>query len=381
MEMGKRKLHRSRNTFGNNKKNIILGVLLLIVIIAVVFFQLSKNFYSNIYTGKSGTQTKNKTQYSILLMGYGGGNHEGAYLTDSMMVITIDTEKKKAIFVSLPRDIWSKLPIEEGGHGKLNSIYQMGLFPKNYPSIPEKYRGEQGSADMIKTVVGYILGLDIDYYLTIDFSGFTRVVDTLGGIDVVVQKSFDDWQYPIEGKKDDTCGKVDAELEQAILEATESPELAFPCRFQHLHFDAGKQHMDGQTALKFVRSRHSAEDGGDFARASRQQVFLEAVKAKVLSIGFISKIIPLVNELDNHIRTDLPFDLLQKGLKEYTDTYMISSVLLSTDNYLQSAYSENRQYILQPKAGIDNWTEVRKAVKNEINGISPIPSKSLIDNQ
>ena len=363
MEIGKRKFHRSASARDNNRKNIILGVLLLIVVVAVVFFQLSRNFYSNIYTGKSGTEVKDKTQYSILLMGYGGGAHEGTYLTDTMMVVTIDTQKKKATFVSLPRDIWSKIPIDEGGHAKLNSIYQMGLFPRNYPAIPEKYRG--------KKVIGYILGIDIDYYRTIDFSRFTKAVDTLGGIDVVVQKSFDDWQYPIEGKKDDTCGKVDGDLETALLVATDSPELAFPCRFEHLHFDAGRQHMDGETALKFVRSRHSLEDGGDFARASRQQVFLAAMRAKVLSIGFISKIIPLVNELEDHIRTDLPFDLLQKGLKEYTDTYTTSSVLLSTDNYLESAYSQDRQYILQPKAGIDVWTEVRQAVKNEIEGISP----------
>ncbi|MFS8159644.1 MAG: LCP family protein [Candidatus Roizmanbacteria bacterium] len=371
--------YKSSRGFHMDKKNMFLGLALLLIILAVIFLQLSKNFYSNIYTGKNSPSVlKNKTEYNVLLMGYGGGNHEGTYLTDTMMVAHVDTKKNTVLLVSLPRDTWTKLPLEneEVAHAKINSVYQMGLFPKNYPAVPQKYRGDQGAADMIKYVVKYILGIPVDYYVALDFDGFRKAIDVLGGVDISVKKSFDDYKYPLDVNKDDTCGKVDADLETALLEATKSPEIAFPCRYEHLHFDVGSQHMDGTKALKFVRSRQSAEDGGDFARASRQQLLIEAVKAKIISVGFIPKIIPLMNELDNHVKTDLPLDLMQKILKEYADTkgdYAITHLVLSTDNYLESGYSDNRQYILKPKIGIDNWTEVRKAVSDNILGVTPTP--------
>ncbi|KXK09142.1 MAG: putative transcriptional regulator YvhJ [Microgenomates bacterium OLB22] len=359
-----------------------------VLIISLLIFGTIRSFYTNISTGsrRGPTPAPEQTEFGVLLMGYGGGSHEGTYLTDTIMALHINTKTKQAVLVSVPRDTWVRIPADGGAafYSKINAAYQMGLFPKNYPRLLDQFHGEQGAADLIKGLLRTITGIKTDYYLAIDFAGFHKAVDILGGLDINVQKGFDDYEYPIEGKKDDTCGKDEAQFQEALLIATDSPELAFPCRFEHLHFEKGLTHMDGETALKFVRSRHSAEDGGDFARARRQQEFLAALREKVLSIGFLPKIIPLMNELDDHIRTDAPPELIQKFIGEAgsASQYRVTQVVLSTDNYLKNSVSADRQYILISKQGQDVWTKLRGDIQVLLQGgsLTPSPSAGVMKN-
>ena len=312
----------------------------------------------------------------MLIMGYGGGKHEGTYLTDTMMVGHIDTVKKTVTLISLPRDMWILVPTknkDETFHAKINSIYQMGLLPRNYPAIESKYQSVQGAAELLKTILKRVTGLTIDNYAALDFTGFTKAVDLLGGMTVSVDKSFDDYKYPIDGKENDPCGKVGEELDKAEKEATESPELIFPCRYEQLHFDSGKQLMDGKTALKYVRSRQSTQDGGDFSRARRQQLFLEAVRQKVLNLGIVTKVVPLMDELEDNIRTDVTPEQMKQFLSEADNAsqYKMSHFVLSTKNYLTESHSSDRQYILIPKLGVDRWISVRAGIAKNLSGITP----------
>lgn len=365
----------------------------LFLILTIYFLKFSQ-FYEKIYTANKGNGKvtaipEEKKIFSILLMGYGGRGHEGSYLTDTMMVIQVDLEKKRGLILSLPRDLWVQVPTKtnESFHSKINAVYQMGLFPKNFPNIPSEYKSEQGAGNLIKQVVGRITGFPIDYYIALDFEGFRKSVDILGGVDITVVRSFDDFEYPITGHEDDLCGKTEEDLPELEKIATESPELAFPCRYETLHFEAGMTHMDGETALKFVRSRHSSVDGGDFGRASRQQVFLEAVKNKVITIGFIPKIIPLLNELGEHVKTDIPLEVTNKliGQAPQANEYRLSQLVLSDKMYIKQGYSEDRQYILMPTEGIDKWGKIREWIKQTIDGITPtltpVPSQHPKPNQ
>lgn len=369
---------RRRNTI--RKRAIIVGTLVLSLIL-IGFFLKIFSFYNNIYTKKSGNipvkTPVEKTAYNILLMGYGGAGHEGAYLTDTMMVAHIDTKSREATLISIPRDIWVKVPTESGDsfHSKINAVYQMGLFPKNYSDIPNRYHGEQGAGELVGIAVKQVTGLTIDNYVSIDFTGFEKAVDTLGGVDVPVAITFDDFEYPLTGHEDDVCGKTEEELPELEKIATESPELAFPCRYEHLHFDAGLQHMDGATALKFVRSRHSSQDGGDFGRARRQQLFLEAIKKEVISLGFIPKIIPLMDELADHIHTDIDPIFANKLLlgSQVGEEYTNKQFVLDDNDYIKASYSDAGQFILIPNQGIDKWSTVHKALANFIAGITPTP--------
>ncbi|OGK40024.1 hypothetical protein A3F34_00880 [Candidatus Roizmanbacteria bacterium RIFCSPHIGHO2_12_FULL_44_10] len=368
----------------DKRKRAIMAVGSVILILLVLFVVRLGNLYSTINTHSetwSRQIPKEKKDFTILMMGYGGAGHEGAYLTDTMMVFRVDFEKKTALMVSLPRDIWTEIPTESGDEfsRKINSVYQMGLFPKNYPDLKREYKSEQGAGDLVKKVIGDIVGFPVDYYLAIDFEGFKQAVDTLDGVEIAVARSFTDNLYPVDGKEEDLCGTSPDDLEkldELFAVATESPELAFPCRYETLSFSSGEQHMDGATALKYVRSRHAPEDGGDFGRAHRQQLFLSAIKDKVLSVGFIPKVIPLINDLEGNVKTDIPIDLVNKFLKEApkSDRYGVTQVVLTTDNYLRDAYSDDKQYILIPKSGEGIWTKLQKDLQNIIAGLSPTPS-------
>ncbi|MBP9816239.1 LCP family protein, partial [Candidatus Woesebacteria bacterium] len=370
------------------RKKIAIGITVVIVFLLLFgAFRVFKLFNSiNTKSAIWGKPIpKEKKVFSLLVMGYGGAGHDGAYLTDTMMVMRLDLDKNTATVISIPRDIWVQIPTttDEEFYRKINSVYQTGLFRKNYPAVPAKYDGEQGASELIKETVQKIVGFPIDNYIALDFDGFKEAVDTLGGIDINVEKSFTDIEYPIDGKETDLCGvdPTDAvKFEELEKIATESPEVAYPCRYETLQFKAGEQHMDGETALKFVRSRHSLQDGGDFGRAKRQQLFLDAIRSKILSVAFIPKIIPLMNDLEKNLRTDLSLELINKYLGEASDakTYVMQQVILTTDNYLEEGVSLDGQYILMSNEGQDVWTRLHRDINNLVIGISPTPSVSLV---
>jgi len=345
------------------------AIVLAICIGIFAYFIVSRvaRIYSKVYTSKSVTQVPlKKTEYSIALLGYGGGIHEGTFLTDSIMVIHVDTLAKRAQLISVPRDLWVKIPTKSKKpfYSKINSVYQMGLYTKNYPDVAFVAKDEQPGAQLVKRILSTVTGFPIDRYVAIDFDGFTKVVDLLGGVDVNVAVAFDDYEYPIDGKETDLCGKQPEDLPELEKIATESPELAFPCRYEHLHFDKGMITMDGKTALKFVRSRHSLQDGGDFGRAARQQLFIEAVAKKALAIGSVPKLLPLMDEVSNHVRSDISLSEMQKFGTEFFSMkeYSTQRVVLSLDNVLKDTYSSDGQYILIPRSGMNNWSSVHTLI-------------------
>jgi len=369
---------------------VIVGGILLVV--SLIFFFRFSQFYSKVYTPKKNAPSLSpeKTDFNILFLGYGGEGHEGSYLTDTLILLHLNLKTNRLLLISLPRDIWVRIPTRSGDpfHAKINTLYEMELFPKTFPDVK--------STRLLSQTVTGITGLPVDYYLGAEFSGFVKIIDTLGGVDVTVKKSFTDPEYPIDGKEDDLCGReedfkkiepflsgsTDAtpdarptlfkekpELEEYLKNATESPYLAFPCRYEPLSFQAGTRHMDGKTALKFARSRHSPQDGGDFARARRQQQVIEALKDKLFSLETAPKITKLLDSIDEDIRTDIPPALFGKIALEVKDAgnYKISNLVLSDNDYLDYGRSGDGQSILMPKAGADNWDEVNMWIKETIN--------------
>jgi anionic cell wall polymer biosynthesis LytR-Cps2A-Psr (LCP) family protein len=184
----------------------------------------------------------------------------------------------------------------------------------------------------------------------------------LGGIDVQVDRTFDDQFYPLDIGASDTCGKSEEELK--ALTATLSGEKLdqqFTCRYEQLHFDKGLQHLDGITALKYARSRHSLTDGGDFNRSEHQRQVLEAVKNKVVSLNFFNKIIPVFNTLSNHVVTDIDLNTMEKLLSRASEfsTYKINSLAITDKNYLKIGKSKDGQSILMPKLGENDFSEIQ----------------------
>lgn len=280
---------------------IVIGIILLILFgrLVIEAVRYAPVLYGLLFQKTISVKTTAENKVNILLLGTGGGSHDGPNLTDTIIFASIDPSSQSATLISLPRDLW----VPEI-HGKINSAY----------ANAEDKKAGSGLA-YTKAIAGRILDQHIDYGFRIDFSGFVKAVDLLGGIDVQVENTLDDYAYPSDGKEEETCGFSEeaiasASARIATSSATESEE--FPCRYEHLHVDKGRQHMDGLTALKFVRSRHAlGSEGSDFARSKRQQKVIEAVKDKVFSAGTLLnpiKLTQLYDTFKDSIDTDIQQD-------------------------------------------------------------------------
>ena len=375
------------------KKNMIwwwvlAGILGLVLIGLIVFYVnynrivVKPNKDINPLVTPTATPTPDPlAAYSILLLGYGGGKHEGGLLTDSIMLAKIDPRAQEVSLISIPRDLWAPMPIngEELVFKKINEAYAIGSDDKKYPNKKIEYTGDAGGGEMAKKVIENVVGFKIDYFASIDFDGFVKIIDILGGVDVKIARAFDDPFYPIEENINDTCGKNEEEMK--ALEATmsgEKLEQQYLCRYENLHFEKGIQHLDGTTALKFARSRHSTSDGGDFNRANRQKLVLIAIRDKVINIGFVSKIIPTLQTLTRHIKTDVDISKMTELVTKVPEisNYEIISINLTDQNVLKNSVASTKQFILTPRLGENNWDDVRLFVQNK--GVTtPSPTISI----
>ncbi len=350
-------------------KKIIPIIILLIVVIFVGRNILRvANFIPFLYELSFKKDIKIKTEnkrLNILLLGVGGENHDGPNLTDTIIVASISPQNDKVTLISLPRDFW--VP---DLRAKINTAYTYGEEKK-----------EGGGITLIQAVIEKITGLPIDYTLKIDFSGFVKAVDLLGGLEVEVERSFDDYEYPLDGKENDPCDHSEEELEAL---ATASSQLeAFPCRYEHIHFDKGIQHMDGTTALKFVRSRHAkGDEGSDFARSKRQEKIIKAFKDKAFSLQMFlnpGKFLDLYDVLKESIDTNIKEDefddfirLMQKLQKAE-----IKSIAIDTGDGKQKREGLlinpeiNEEYdfnwVVVPRIGNGNYTEIKDYINCGFN--------------
>jgi len=323
------------------------------------------------------------TSWSVAILGYGGNGHAGGLLTDTIIIAHVQPDKKTITLITLPRDLWVHFPTSSSGETgwKLNAAYAIGSDDKGYPNKPEAYTGEQGGGALAKYALQKVVGFPIDSFVAVSFDGFIQSVDILGGLNVQVEKTFDDFWYPLEGEEENTCGRSPEDI--ANLTATVSGyllEQQFPCRYEKLHFDKGITSMDGEMALKYARSRHSSQDGSDFARSQRQKQVLLAAREKMLSLNVLTKFIPLLNSLGKNIRTDLSIEEIQSILakkNEYRD-YTIHSIALTDKNILVHGRSSNGQYILMPKEGEEKWDNLHAWIQQQLENPEATQSSELI---
>jgi LCP family protein required for cell wall assembly len=214
--------------------------------------------------------------WNILLL---GSDNDNKYtypdvLTQVMMVIHIDTVQHTVSMVSIPRDSWVNVP-DIGGMHKIDQAFFLGASRKN--SFDDGVR-------QARLTVEKDYGITIDRYAWVGLSGFAKVIDTLGGVDVDVTHPVVDDSYP-----DDTGTGTNPND---------------PYAYRRLYIAPGLQHLDGLQALEYVRSRH-ADLIGDIGRTQRQQQVLEALKKK-LTIGSVLTDLPqLIKDLSGTVYTDL----------------------------------------------------------------------------
>ncbi len=277
---------------------------------------------------------------NVLVMGYGGGSHQGANLTDSLIVMSLLPQSHHTTLVSVPRDLWVQIPAGSGQYHKINATYE---FASNNGQDP--VAGGNAAAQKVALVTG----LDVKYWMTINFLGFRDLINSIGGIDVYVPDSFNAC-YP---KNDDS---------------------AIDPSWIKIQFNKGMQHMDGETAIRYARAREPLEVCGkgtsenqaeltDFARSARQQIIIRAALAKVKQVSTWPKLFNALTALRHTIYTNMSLaDLAEFALN--MDLNAAHRVGLSNHNVLVDSTSSDGQYILAPRNG--DWNAIVDYVKQQL---------------
>ncbi|RAL56570.1 hypothetical protein BLD25_02820 [Candidatus Gracilibacteria bacterium GN02-872] len=262
------------------KTNTLLNLIGLIIIFSLAFLGVyavqSINLGNNKYKAGKGVYSEETKEYKkeigILIVGRGGftGGNDAPNLTDTIILAKINKDKKNVSLLSIQRDLYVNYatnPNEKEGTGKINSVY-----PHYLGRLKDETQAMHKLAEKIKDITGE----ETDYFVNVDFAGFKKIIDTLGGVEIDVKESFVDRTYP-----DGNWG------------------------YKTISFKKGLQTMDGEKALEYSRSRHSTSD---FDRSLRQQQVIQAVKNKIMSsytINSPAKVTELYNIFKENIFTDV----------------------------------------------------------------------------
>ncbi len=271
---------------------------------------------------------------NVLLVGVDSLPGRTTQLTDTMLVVSLDSDGTRSAMVSVPRDLYGT-PLPGGGvyNQKLNTLMvRAAAHPDQYPL---------GGIGTLKAAIGELLGVQIHYFAAINLLGFKQTVDAIGGVEITVQRAINDPTY--------------------------YDEFDRPAGF---FLQPGTHHMDGHMALAFVRSRKGAGDN-DFTRADRQQQLLAAVRAKLTAGNLLLALPGLLDAVKNTIATDVPSDRIAELAQAVQDADMsqLQRIVLQPPEYMRADPFSSAGYILIPDL------EAIRAVGVELLGaVPPTPS-------
>ncbi len=262
---------------------------------------------------------------NILILGIRGEDQpeEGGLLTDTIMILTVDKKSGRTALISIPRDLSVDML---SVHGKINQMYERG-YPKG-----------KGVA-LAREVVSRLTGQYIDHAIVFDFKAFQHIVDNIGGVDVKLAKPF-----------------------------TENQQWGY-----EFNLPAGDNHLTGEQALYYVRSRYSSSD---FDRARRQQEVIGAIRKKVISLDMLTspgKITALFTTLKGDIKTDYQVwefnDAIELARSINFDS--IKRYVLDTSNLLYETHNDKGEYILLPTEG--TYDRIKELFKTIVATPTPTP--------
>lgn len=279
---------------------------------------------------------------NILLLGIGGPGHDGPDLTDTMVVMSVDPVNDTAVLLSIPRDLWVKMPVNYfGSQQKINAAYESGKYHylgKMDASGANAAAVEAGfAAD--DQVVKDVLGVNINYHVLINFQAFRQAIDTVGGVTVDVPTELND------------------------------PTMAWENNWNPILAEPGVQQMDGVKALLYARSR---ETTSDFARSQRQRQILVALKDKVLTAGTLSnptKIDGLMNAFGDNVYSDLSTQgamRLVSIMKQVSDNHIASVGLTDEPHKLVTTDHVGNISVVRPVAGFNNYADIQNYVRSQL---------------
>ncbi len=343
----------------------------LVITLAIVFlivggwvggkfiYNAHKLFGGNILSVLHSTKLKGEDngRVNIILAGNSADDpgHNGANLTDSIMVMSIDTIHHKAFLLSIPRDLW--VEVGENGHHKINEAYVEGadndFSASGYPN---------GGMGQLEQVVSDSLGLQINYYALIDYQALRQAVDAVGGVDFTVKSS-------------DPRGLYD-------------PNIDWETKGPLVKLTNGAHHLNGRQALDLARARGDAYNsygfaGSDFDRTKNQRDLLVALKGKAVSAGVMTnpaKLSSLSDAIGNNVKTDFSLSEVRRLydlVKDIPGADITSLSLNSANgkNLLTSYATPQGQSALIPAAGLDNFYDIQSYINRQTSS-NPVVQES-----
>ncbi len=262
--------------------------------------------------------------------------------TDTMIVLHYDPKNHRLGMLSIPRDMWVQIP--NYGEGRINTAYRIGEM-KKYPG---------GGPVLVKETVRRFIGYPIDYYVMINFDGFRKLVDLIGGIDIDVPKPINDPKFP-----NDNYG------------------------YAPLYIPAGRIHMDGDLALKYARTRHQ---DSDFGRARRQQQVIMAIRDKVMEKKMLPSLIArapqIYKALGNSVSTDMPISLMVALARSIASQDLTIEQAVIDDSCTKQYRTQGGAWVLLPlrdkvRAVVDKVMGNAPPVGAGTPGTTPIGRSSL----
>ncbi|MBU2563971.1 LCP family protein [Patescibacteria group bacterium] len=259
---------------------------------------------------------KNKDRINLLFLGVPGQGNSAPELTDTIIIINSDVKGKDIKGISIPRDLFVKY---ENYYTRINALY--------------KYKG----IELIKQSLKEITGLEFDYYIVLDLQGVEKIIDKLKGLDIYVEQDIYDPKFPNQEN------------------------------YEIFSLEKGNHLLNGETVLKYLRSRN--QQGGDFSRIQRQQQVINALKDKILSLNPIFNfptIISIWNTINKHTKTNIGLNDLKYiyNLAKKNDFDKIEFHTLDTELLIPDVI--NQAQILKPKAGLNNYEEIKKFINEKI---------------
>lgn len=345
---------KNYNSPRGTKKFAILKLLALVIIIGgfIAFFSNKSGFsYVNTDLGNIDAALlpdndfiplQDPDRINILALGIRGVNDEnGGLLADAIILISIKKDTGDVALLSIPRDLY--VYITRTKRDKLNTVYAVG----------ESINWGGGGLTLSKKIVSQITGQHIDYAVSVDFDGFEKFVDTLGGVTVVLDGPF------VEYKQWKNYPEHIREANKQYWRLNEEEQ-----RWE-LFIDKGAHLLDGEMVLYYARARFSSND---FERIKRQQQIIYAIRDKLFSLGVIANPIKMFNILDilnNHVKRDITIletkELLEL-LQKMKNGAIIKKVLDDSENGLLYSSTADNLYVLLPVG--NTYENIRNTVKN-----------------
>jgi LCP family protein required for cell wall assembly len=324
-------------------RTLFFGILLFIILAGAAYGARVLVLLAKVTSGSNGRtflslpivspeklRGEKEGRINILLIGIGGATHpKGGNLADTIILssLNVSSDQKRLLMMSLPRDLLVDMPAPLKGQGKINAVH----------SLAEQQKERTGGGPvMLKKAVEEVTGQTVHYWVRIDFVGFEKLVDSVGGVTIEVPKDIYDQYFPADNLID----------------------------HNPFYIKAGTHILDGETALKYARSRYTTSD---FDRSLRQQQIITAIKDEFQKKGYFyrpDKILEVVGILSQHLKTDLSIQEIRElyTIVKGISSSNVKSVVLdnSTDGPLKVV--SNGKYYLVPKAG--DWSEVQRIAED-----------------